>query len=1001
VKYKLILCMFVIFSLLSGQSVLFAQDSVDVTFYYNPPGANPNFVSVPGEFNNWNINTDLMTYDSDQGHWYLTKRLRLGGPDPLPNPGKSIPGAYQYKFNLNGSTWISDPLNPRRNSRDNNNSYLFINNPTIHYLLPNSLSELVNTSRPQISAYIFPSTSSQVDTASIKVTIDEQVYENVGTGYNSESHLFKFTPSKSLTSGQHTLRLYAESSTGSQSEDSTVFTIFTEEDAFIVFLTRSNPRQLRSSISIDGTTADPNLPVTLIYSGVDSFEIMSDANGFFSKQVDLIEGENNFQAFAKDSADTTRETEILTLHYFVDHAPRPTINSSTDQKVVFLSSKGNDPDDDVVSFLWTSDDDINPEPINVSSDQATILVPLPGTPGEYYLDLQATDPDTNTGFSRTFFTINEDGSCTVSSIASNSGWVQNALIYEIFLPSFTKEGTLAAAEGRLEFVKSIGVNTIWLMPIYENGESINELNAGYNTTDFYKVHPQLGTLNDLKSFLTKAHSLGMRVILDSTPNHSSGEHHFSKDVALFEDYSIYRPIYETKLLGDSRGLGQFERKIDNYTWYVHYSNWSLPNFNFSNIETWDYMINVFKYWVLDVGVDGYRLDVYWGPNNRYGKEVWWRPFREEMSRTRPEALLLGETDGTGFDSENNYADGGGALDAAYDWSFYGEIKSALNGGSISALDDRVRNYSPNLRYNFHTGINAHYFRFLENHDETRIAEMYSIEKTKVGAAVLYTIPGLPMIYAGQEVGETSRRGLINWGRENGQEVTAYYKQLGKIRNIFPAFSSDLIHLEESGNLRVYSYVRPYLDENALVVNNFSGSEQTASISITDEDLFLSDTLESGKTYYLNDVLNNSVIPVTKSDLQTFKPMIPAWTTAVYILADSIHGIIDDIENLVTADAIPKEFDLKQNYPNPFNPVTTISYSLPKAAAVSLQIYDVVGRMVYDNNLKDKLPGEYKVTWNGTNQQGNKVGSGVYFYRIVARGMDQESWSASRKMILLR
>ncbi len=978
----------------------YAQDSVDVTFSYKSVGSSPSTVSVPGEFNNWNIYSDFMTYDSESQQWYMTKRLRIGGPDPLPNPGKSIPGAYQYKFNLNSTNWITDPLNPRNNPKDNANSYLYINDPTIHYLLPNSVSGLVNSRRPQISAYIFPSTTSIVDTGSIKLKIDDVVYENIGSGYNPTSHLFTFTPPTLLSLGDHTLSIYAESSSGTNSSDSTFFTIFFDEESFIQFLTRNNNRYLRSNLQITGQTAEPDLSVKLVHLGVDSVQILSDSTGIFTAEFSLLDGENIFKAFAMDSANVEQETELLTINYFIDHAPKPTINLSTDQKKIYFIGIGNDPDQDPVTYQWSSDDEINPEALNISSQQASFSIDIPATAGEYFIDLLATDPSENTGKSRTFFTVNTDGSAKVSNVNSNTAWIQDALIYEIFVLTFTDEGTLAAAEEKLDYVKSLGTTTIYLMPIFQTTNVIGGLGAGYDITDFYSVHWQYGTLSDLQSFISRAHSLDMQVILDITPNHSAEKHPFMQDVSLFRDYSNYRAMYETDLLGDSRDLGQFKAVVDGYTLYVHYSNWTLPNFNYNNLETRDYMINMFKYWLLDVDVDGYRLDVYWGPNNRYGKTTWWRPFREELKRVKPEALLLGETDGTGFGSENNYADGGGALDAANDWSFYGQIKSAMSGGNLNDLDNRVRNYSPNLRYNHNTGENAHYFRFLENHDETRIAELYPISKTKVGAALLYTIPGLPMIYAGQEVGETSRRGPVNWLREGAQELTEYYKKLGEIRTTFPTFYTDLIQRESSGSNSLYAYLRPYLDQNALAVHNFSSNNVTATISITESDLFLSDSLHSDKTYYMNDVLNNDVYPVTKAELENFQPLIPAWNSAVFILADSVLDIIDDIKQLSTKN-IPKKFALQQNYPNPFNPITTISFSLPKPASVSLLIFDVLGQVVYNQDLKEKMPGEYAVTWDGINQQGRKVGSGIYFYKVIARGKDQDVWSASRKMILIR
>ncbi|MEJ2103822.1 MAG: glycogen-binding domain-containing protein, partial [Ignavibacteriaceae bacterium] len=148
---------FTILFLFIFSQILFSQqdDSVFVTFYYLPDN-NPNNVYLPGEFNGWVLNANsLMTHDVGTNTWYKTVKLRVGGPDPLPAP-VSIPGAYQYKFNADG-VWFPDPLNPRQNPNDNNNSYLFIRNPTFHYLLPNSTptSGIVRTRLPQISAYIF------------------------------------------------------------------------------------------------------------------------------------------------------------------------------------------------------------------------------------------------------------------------------------------------------------------------------------------------------------------------------------------------------------------------------------------------------------------------------------------------------------------------------------------------------------------------------------------------------------------------------------------------------------------------------------------------------------------------------------------------------------------------------------------------------------------------------------------------------------------------------
>ncbi|NIV14773.1 MAG: hypothetical protein GWN62_26930, partial [Aliifodinibius sp.] len=215
--------------LIISVSSIFAQspnDSVDATFFYKPDG-NPSNVYLPGEFNGWVINNPQtrMTLNPSTGVWSKTVRLRVGGPDPLPAP-TSIPGAYQYKFHADG-TWLSDPLNPRQNPDDFNNSYLFINDPTIHYLLPNSTQAvgILRTRFPQISAYIFPAIGSQVDTSSIMLQIDSLQFTNIGDRYDTTTHKLSFTPPVPLGDGRHDLLLSVASDTGQPTIDTTSFTV--------------------------------------------------------------------------------------------------------------------------------------------------------------------------------------------------------------------------------------------------------------------------------------------------------------------------------------------------------------------------------------------------------------------------------------------------------------------------------------------------------------------------------------------------------------------------------------------------------------------------------------------------------------------------------------------------------------------------------------------------------------------------------------------------------
>ena len=989
-SYGLKFILLVMLSWFSG--ILFAQaDSVDVLFHYVPSG-NPSIVYLPGEFNGWRISGTeaAMEYNTVSGRWEKTVRLRIGGPNPLPVPAVSIPGAYQYKFNENGSAggWTHDPLNPRQNPRDNNNSFLYTNDPTIHYLLPNSVSGLVRTRFPGISAYIFPPVGNTVIAATIIVTVDETEYTGLTSYYDVETHRLMFQVPDALSSGTHTLKIRAMSTTGKSSEDSTTFIV---QAGFVQWLTQPHSNYIRDTVTLEGVIEDASI-TTAILSHNEVESVITVTNGMFSEAVTLQEGENDFQVSVNDDG-TIRSSTVLTIKLVKNHAPKPVILITSEEGELVFDVEGHDPDGDELEIHWTSDDSLNPEILGIDTEEESFRLSIPSTAGEYYVDLIARDSEDNTGIARAMFTVFAQDSVAAGTVNTNPSWVRDAVVYEIFLPAFTPEGTFRAAMERLPRIRDLGVSVIWLMPVYENGQSIDQFNAGYNITDFYAVHPQLGTMADFDAFLNEAHDLGLRVILDSTPNHVSDVHPWVNDIRLYRDYSIYRPMIENSLLGDARGLGQSVRMMGEYRVYAYYSDWKLANLDYYNRETVSSMMAMYAWWVLEKKIDGYRMDVYWGPQNRYGQSVWWRPFREDIKRVRPDILILGETDGTGVGSEVNYADGGGASDAAYDWNLYGTIRSTLNGGGLDALDERVRNYTPSLRYNHYTGDNTHYFRFLENHDESRIAALYALEHTRAAAALLFTIPGIPMIYAGQEVGERSRRGLISWNRDGGETLVAYYRRLIAIRNTFEAFRSPYIRRITTDRTRVYAYLRPHEDQNAIAAVNFSGEEYAVALSIDTAHLWLSERLLPEKTYYLNDVLNDLSFNVTESSLEGFSVTLPAWGSAVFVLADSmIHLETSMEEDHWNCDA----FDLYQNFPNPFNSSTTIAYRLSRNDRIRISVYNLQGRRVRSLMEDWKEAGRHHVVWNGESDRGIPVSSGVYIVR-----METDRFVQTRKLLLVR
>ncbi|MCW8804960.1 MAG: alpha-amylase family glycosyl hydrolase, partial [Ignavibacteriaceae bacterium] len=506
------------------------DDSVFVTFFYHPSN-NPPTVYLPGEFNGWTLNSNSeMSYDAGTNTWYKTVKLRVGGPDPLPAPA-SIPGAYQYKFN--DGNWIPDPLNPRQNPNDNNNSYLFIRNPTIHYLLPNStVAGVVRTRFPQITAYLFPAISSGVDTGTIKITIDGNDYTGIGNSYDPSSKKISFTSSAPLGDGEHELIFYAESTIGTYNADTTTFTV---QANVIQFLTLSaetwkNSWRLQGAIFNDNGGYDTTITAAQIIRP-DSTWNVSVNDGIVDTTIHLLEGNNNF--VLKAVVGTQTETsDTINIVYNINHIPDAQIEITQIGNSLTLSgANSTDPDGQVLTYLWKEDSG-NPQSLGIGGQtNEEIMISKPAAAGEYYLSLIVEDTDLNLDSTETYFVVIEDSqNVKVAGYSDNPQWLKDARIYLLFFKAFTPVGNIQAAIANLPYIKAMGFNTIWVLPVTEvPGSMDNQINIGYNIIDFMNVETSYGTNQDYYDFVEAAHEQGLKVIQDITPNHTGSQHPFAQE----------------------------------------------------------------------------------------------------------------------------------------------------------------------------------------------------------------------------------------------------------------------------------------------------------------------------------------------------------------------------------------------------------------------------------------------------------------------------------------
>jgi glycosidase len=990
-----------------------AQDSVDVTFRYRPTTTSPGMVYLPGEFNNWASNVNgvippnspsAMSWDPLGKVWTKTVRLRIGF-------FKTIVGAYQYKINEDGSNWFADPLNPRTNVIDNGNSYLYVGDPTIYQLIPNQLTGFVKTSAPVISAYLFPKVGGVVDTSALSITVDSRSYSGIGRSYDPAGRKLSFTLPDRLPNGPHSIRLRI----GSVSDSVTIVV-----QAGSVQITNIGNFTTRNPLRwIYGVVDDTSIHKVQIVRNDNDTVVVSVANGKYSFPATLKEGANTFKGVIRDSSNNPLVSDPVTYTYFVNHAPIGAISFlSTGSQIVLSGMSSSDPDTGQTSRLTFEWKEVpgNPETSwnGATQSQPSVTIPEPRTPGDYAFSLIVTDPDGNKDTTRNYFSILDDGSFQNSTLASNPRWVRGGRVYELFFKSLRPQGTINAALPYLPYFKNLGVNILWVMPVMVNAAPMdNGSGTGYNIKDFFNVAPEYGTNDDFRNFVSAAHRLGLKVILDVTPNHTSYVHPFVVQGRQFHENSPYWTFYQHTIIPhNDNGVGPQVFDSDGYVYYSAFSS-QLLNYNWADIDARTSMIEVYKWWINQFDIDGYRFDVYWGPRRRAnngggGENEMGDPVRAALKHVKADILLLAEDDGTGVGTEVIFGDQGGGVDAGYDWQLYGNAIKPFYSKGIDILNNYITNFGGD-KMGYVPGPNAFFMRFLENHDEDRIVSLYgSYERSMPVGTVVMTVPGLPMIYSGQEVGfglglgtlDLRRRGVIDWNAPGKALLTPHYQRLANIRALYPAFDTQAMVRVPTGNSSLYAFTRPYPKANGVTVVNVSSSKQDFTLYLDRTNLDTS-ACQCGD-HFGNDLYNDTtvVLPYVNGQL-VLRYSLKPFGSGVFVVSDSVKRLV--LPSLVTAvdeheSSVSQAsgYQLHQNYPNPFNPSTAIRFDLPSESNVTLKVFNILGAEVATLMQGRQGAGTHTMRWNGIGDGGTVCSSGVYFVRIEAGGFVDV-----KRMILIR
>jgi glycosidase len=1005
--------------------------SVAIRFRYQPQAVYPR-VHFPGQFNNWGPNSagtiaagtpsQADSLEAATGLWVKTL--------PLPF------GTYQYKIyrqlsaNPTDWSWIPDPLNrvvigPDQNSQFVVDSLVLFEVCPVPYATesgPGGTVLVVNSGLPRLSGGVFQPPGAP--SPALEASIDGIPVPSPSSWYDAVTGIFSYSPPAGLADGMHTFVLRAAAG-GQSRADSVRFEVRARPVQIQTppFSTRK-PVYITAGIVFKPDASGPDstvASVTLSVNGVP--KTVPATNGTFADSTFLIEGLNLIRVSTPNGRDSVLVTRI------VDHAPRGRVQATDGGGSVTLSgSASTDPDGETLTdFRWYDDPAL---PLGLAGQTGVSASVVKPPAGEYHCGLIVTDPDGNADTTRAGFRVGTNGSITTLGYADNPDWARLARVYFLFPKAASVQGTLAAAALRLQSVKDLGFSVIWLMPVMKNAFPINNgIGPGYNITDFYSVAPEYGTNQDMKDFVDQTHALGMKVILDVTPNHSSRFHPWAVNARALRSNSPYWNWYQHSIIPhNDNGLGQ-SLDAEGFNYYSGFGD-QLLNFNWTDVDFRAEMVRVYRYWIQQFGLDGYRLDVYWGPHRRYGEQYMGNPVRDALKHLKPDILLLAEDDGTGPGTETIYADftgpgTPGGVDAAYDFKLYfNQIRGfAFNATAVNNLQSDVDNGG------YYPGPNALYMRFMESQDEDRITYFYSsafsidstttFMRTMPMASVLFTVPGFPMIWNGQEVGwgygiggakEARNRSVIDWNMPGKRLLSPHYQQLAHIRAQFPAFTQHKLDSNGDGSINgldvpnfvrvpgtdplFYAFTRPFYDQNGLTVVNFGVNGGATTLDLTAGNAILfTGGIQSGSSYYLNNLTANTRQLIAGSALGSVVVSLPGYGTGIFTVsttADTLR-IQNPVLSVEGRKEIPREFALRQNFPNPFNPATSVLYQLPEKAHVRLAVFDLLGRRVATLVDGEQPPGTYTASWDA-----GSSASGVYFCRLQAG-----TFNRTVKMILQR
>jgi alpha-amylase len=413
---------------------------------------------------------------------------------------------------------------------------------------------------------------------------------------------------------------------------------------------------------------------------------------------------------------------------------------------------------------------------------------------------------------------------SVSIDLQSPDWVKNAVVYQVNVRQFSKEGNLKAVKNDLNRIKNLGVDILWLMPIFPICEQEKKCDedsttecwgSPYAPSDFEEVHEKYGTKEDFRQFIQKAHDLDMKVILDFVPNHTGWDSKWMRE----------HPEWYVQKEGQIMPVTSDQGEI-----------WAdIAQFDLSNQALREAWMQVHEYWVREFDLDGYREDCAWA----ISKE-WWQELRERLNKLRP-VYMLAEDEVHGQEQFDV------CFETNYGWGTHAIMKDIYKG--IRTVNDLFE-HTESIKSRF--GKQGWQLNFTQNHDENT---WHGSETDLFGSgadaftALCFTMEGMGLIYNGQEASLQQRLSFFNKDEIDwtGASREHFFRTLTSLKHrnkaLWNGMNGGFINrIKTEHSDKVYAFTRKKESDLVLAIFNLSSNPLSTSLktglnSVTLRDVF--------------------------------------------------------------------------------------------------------------------------------------------------------------------